>query len=55
MVNGGPGDLGVNVIQEQAKDTDQGLAIIQQQKMEVLPAQDHLLQQQHVFEYLNIF
>jgi len=41
MVDGDPGDLGVRVTQEQAKDTDQGLAIIQQPKMEVPPVQDH--------------
>ena len=39
MVPGDPGDLGVHVIQEQAKDANQGPAIIQQPKMEVLLAQ----------------
>ena len=52
METGDIGDLGVHVTQAQAKYTDQGLVIIQQPKMEVLPAQDHHLQQQHVFKYL---
>ena len=51
MVNGDPGDLGAHVIQEQSKDTDQDHAIIQHPKMEVLPAQDLLLQHQHVFKF----
>ena len=41
MVDGDPGDLGVHVTQEQAKNSDQDHAIIQQPKMEVLPVQGH--------------
>ena len=50
MVTGDPGDLGAHVTQQQAKDTDRDLAIIQHPKMEVLPVQGHLIQYQHVFK-----
>ena len=41
MVTGDPGVLGDHVIQQQAENTDQDLAIIQQPKMEVPPVQGH--------------
>ena len=41
MVTGDPGGLGAHVTQAQAENTDQDLAIIQQPKMEVPPAQGH--------------
>ena len=50
-MNGDPGALGAHVTQQQAKYQDQDLATIQQPKIEVLPAQDHLLQQKHVLKY----
>ena len=50
---GVPGDLGAHVTQEQAKDTDQDLAIIQQPKMEVLPVQGHH-QKMKIVSYVSL-
>ena len=44
MVTGDPGALGAHVTQTHAQKKDQDFAIIQQQKMEVLLVEDHLLQ-----------
>ena len=41
MVTGDPGVLGAHVTQRQAENIDQDLAIIQQLKTEVPPAQGH--------------
>ena len=57
MVDGDPGDLGVHVIQEQAKNIDQDHVIIQQPKMEDLPVQGHHQHMQivsHIYMYLDI-
>ena len=44
MVTGDPGVHGAHVAEKQEKYTDSGHAIIQQPKMEGLPAWGHLIQ-----------